>query len=97
MDIKFTMHNSKKLYIFFALLTLIIFFFSTTKVQAKSFQINDIEVSKPFKKNFNKNEVLDIGFKKGFFELINSILRSQDIKKIDKIRLNEIKSMIESF
>ncbi len=91
------MHIFKNLYIFFVLLTSIIFFFSTAKVQAKSFEISNIEVSKPFEKNFSKNEVLDIGFRKGFFELINSILRSEDIKKIDRIRLNEIKSMIESF
>ena len=85
------MHIFKNLYIFFVLLTSIIFFFSTAKVQAKSFEISNIEVSKPFEKNFSKNEVLDIGFRKGFFELINSILRSEDIKKIDRIRLNEIK------
>ena len=97
MNLKFKMHIFKNLYIFFVLLTSIIFFFSTAKVQAKSFEISNIEVSKPFEKNFSKNEVLDIGFRKGFFELINSILRSEDIKKIDRIRLNEIKSMIESF
>ena len=35
--------------------------------QAKSFEINEIEVSKPFENNFNKNEVIDLGFDKVFF------------------------------
>ena len=96
-EFKFTMHYLKTLYNFFTFLALIIFFFSTTKVEVKAFQINDIEVSKPFEKNFNKNKVIDIGFEKAFFELINSLIKSNDIKKIDKIKLNEIKSMIESF
>ena len=39
------MHYFKNLYIFFAILALIIFFFSTTKVNAKAFQINNIEIS----------------------------------------------------
>ena len=52
MTFKFYMHSCKRLYIFFCILSLIIFFFSTEKVRAKSFEINDIEISKPFKKDF---------------------------------------------
>ena len=91
------MHHSKNLYIFFTILALIIFFFSTTKVNAKAFQINNIEISTPFEKNFSKNKVIDIGFKEAFFELIDSIIQSKDLKKIDEIKLSQIKSMIESF
>ena len=91
------MHYFKNLYIFFAILALIIFFFSTTKVNAKAFQINNIEISTPFEKNFSKNKVIDIGFKEAFLELLNSIIQTKDLKKIDEIKLSEIKSMIESF
>ena len=91
------MQHSKNLYIFFTILALIIFFFSTTKVNAKAFQINNIEISTPFEKNFSKNKVIDIGFKEAFFELIDSIIQSKDLKKIDEIKLSQIKSMIESF
>ena len=97
MKIKFKMHHFKNLYIFFAILALIIFFFSTTKVNAKAFQINNIEISTPFEKNFSKNKVIDIGFKEAFLELLNSIIQTKDLKKIDEIKLSEIKSMIESF
>ena len=69
------MHYYKNLYIFFAILALIISFFSTTKVKAKAFQINDIEISKPFENNFNKSIVIDQGFRKAFFELINSLIK----------------------
>jgi len=38
------MYYIKRLYIFFSTLALIIFFFSTEAVKAKSFEINDIEI-----------------------------------------------------
>ncbi len=91
------MYYIKRLYIFFSTLALIIFFFSTEVVKAKSFQINNIEISQPFEINFDKNKVIDTGFKKAFFELVYSLIKSSDFKKIDNIRLNEIKSMIETF
>ena len=91
------MYYIKHLYIFFSTLALIIFFFSTEAVKAKSFEINDIEISQPFEINFDKNKVIDLGFKNAFFELIYSLIKSSDFKKIDSIKLNEIKSMIETF
>ena len=45
----------KILYIFFIFLSLIIFF-STTDVKAKPFFVDNIEISKPFEINFDKNE-----------------------------------------
>ena len=71
-------------------------FFSTTKLKAKSFEINNIEISKPFQNNFNKNSVIDIGFKKAFSELVNTLVKSSDFKKINKTKLNEIRGMIDS-
>ena len=91
------MYYIKRLYIFFSTLALIIFFFSTEAVKAKSFDINDIEISQPFEINFDKNKVIDLGFKKAFFELIYSLIKSSDFNKINNIRLNEIKGMIETF
>ncbi len=91
------MYYFKRLYIFFSILALIIFFFSTIAVNAKSFEINDIEISQPFEINFDKNKVIDLGFKNAFFELIYSLIKSSDFEKIDSIKLNEIKSMIETF
>ena len=87
----------KDLYIFFTCLSLFIFFFSTTKVLGKAFDINNIEISKPFEINFDKNKVIDEGFKKAFLELISIIVNSSDKKKINQTKLNEIKSMVETF
>ena len=88
---------TKQLYNFILLLSLILFFFSTTKVQAKAFEIDNIEISRPFEINFDKNKVIDEGFKKAFFELLLLIVNSSDQKKIGSTKLNEIKGMIDSF
>jgi len=97
MIIKKKKYNLKFLYIFFITLSLNIFFFSTEKIEAKSFDIENIDISRPFEINFDKNEVIDQGFEKAFFELISTIVTSKDKEKINKIKLNEIKGMIESF
>jgi len=89
--------NLKFLYIFFIILSLNLFFFSTEKIVAKSFEIENIDISRPFEINFNKNEVIDEGFEEAFFELISIIVNSSDKKKINRVKLNEIKGMIESF
>ncbi len=91
------MHNLNKLYILLIFLSLNLFFFSTSNAYSKSFKINDIEVSKPFENKFNKNLVIDMGFNKAFFELMNSLIKSNDVSKVEKIKLNEIKTMIDSF
>ncbi len=97
MTFKFCMNYCKHLYIFFCILALTIFFFSTEKVRAKSFEINNIEISKPFEKNFDKNKVIDDGFRKAFLELIYKSTKSSDYKKFEIVNINEIKSMIETF
>ena len=89
--------KSNILYIFFVVLSLNIFFFSTDKNYAKSFDIKNIDISRPFEINFDKNQVINEGFIQAFFELISLIVSSDDIKKIDNIKLNELKGMIESF
>ncbi len=87
----------KSLYNFSLLLSLTIFFFSTAQFHVKAFEIDDIEISRPFELKFDKNKVLDDGFKKAFFDLLSLITNSSDRKKINQARLNEIKGMIETF
>jgi hypothetical protein len=89
--------NLKLLYNFFLFLALINIFFSTGKSHAKTFFINDIEISRPFEINFNKNEIIDEGFAKAFNELILSIVQSKDQVKLKNISINQIKGMIETF
>ena len=87
-------YNLKILYIFFISLSLNIFFFSTENLEAKSFDVENIDISRPFEINFDKNEVIDEGFEKAFFELISIIVKSTDKKKINEIKLNEINKFI---
>ena len=87
----------KKLYIFFLFIAVLNFFFSTGTSYAKTFSINDIELSTPFKINFNKNKIIDEGFIQAFNQLILSIVQSKDHQKLKLIPLNQIKSMIDTF
>ena len=89
--------NIRPLYIFFIFLSLNIFFFSTVFSNEKAFEINNIEISRPFEINFDKNDVIDEGFKKAFDQLIFTLTSSSDLKKIKQIKLNEIKGMVETF
>ncbi len=89
--------NFKKLYIYFLFLALLNIFFSTDFVRAKTFSINDIEISTPFAINFNKNNIIDKGFILAFDELILSIVQTKDQKKLQKTSPRIIKGMIETF
>ena len=91
------LYKLRLLYNFFLFLALINIFFSTGKSHAKTFFINDIEISRPFEINFNKNEIIDEGFAKAFNELILSIVQSKDQVKLKNISINQIKGMIETF
>ena len=91
------MYYFKNLYIFLFFLALNLFFFSTVKSEAKAFDINNIDISRPFEINFNKNEVIDEGFRKAFSELTSFILNSSDQKKLKQVKISEIKGMVESF
>ena len=88
---------TKILYIFFIILSLNLFFFSTDKVIGKVFEIKDIEISEAFEINFNKNNVIDQGFRDAFSKLTKLILNSSDQKKLKKPKLIELKEMVDSF
>ena len=96
---KYIFQNFKlrKLYIFFLFLAVLNIFFSTGISHSKTFSISDVELSAPFKKNFNKNKIIDEGFIQAFNQLIISIVQSKDQQKLKHITLNQIKGMIETF
>jgi len=96
---KYIFKNLKltKLYIFFLFLSVLNIFFSTGSSLAKTFSINDVELSTPFEINFDKNKIIDKGFVQAFNQLMLSTVQSKDYPKIKKISLNQIKSMIETF
>ena len=89
--------NYKRLYIYFCLLALLNIFFSTENIQAKTFNINDIEISTPFEIKFDKNNIIDEGFSQAFHRLTLSIVQTKDLKKLGQTSLSQIKGMIETF
>ena len=97
MKFKFKFSTFHKLYIHFYLLALLNIFFSTDNIFAKSFSINDIELSSPFEINFEKNKIIDEGFLQAFDQMILSIVQTKDLKKLENISLSIIKGMIETF
>ena len=91
------MYYFKSLYIFFIILALNIFFFSTVNIKANPFFINEIEISEKLENNFNKELLINKGFQKAFNELLSKLVKSKDLNKLKSIKLNEIKGMIDSF
>ena len=91
------MYYLKHLYIFFLILALNLSFFSTNKVHAKAFLIEEIKISEKLENNFNKDILINRGFKNAFEELMTKLIQTKDLNKTKDISLNEIKSMIDTF
>jgi len=91
------MHYQKFLYIFFVALALNLSFFSTKNVNAKAFLIDEIQISEKLENNFNKDILINKGFKKAFKELMSTLVKTKDLSKTNDISINEIKTMIETF
>jgi len=81
----------------FAILAFLNIFFSTDYIYAKTFTVNDIEISTPFEINFDKNQIIDDGFTQAFDQLILSIVQTKNQKKFKNTPLRLIKGMIETF
>ena len=74
------MYYKKVLYIFFLILALNLSFFSTNKVNAKAFLIDEIEISEKLENNFNKDLLINRGFKKAFKELMSKLIQSKNLE-----------------
>jgi hypothetical protein len=89
--------RTQKVYIFFISFVLFIIIFSTTYLHANAFTVSNIEISSPFKLNFNKNRAIDKGFQISFQNLLTMITASGDKNKIKNTSTKEIKGMIDTF
>ena len=85
----------KYLYIFFLVLALSLSFFSTTK--AKEYFIDEIEIQEKLENDFNKERLINKGFIKAFEELMGKLVQSGKLAETKNIKINEIKSMVETF
>ena len=90
--------NSKTfLYNFFIIIFIYLFIFSTNKVYANTYKIENIEISDEYNVNFNKDDIVDQAFIRAFQILISKITISKDYKLIKNQNLKLIKSFVESF
>ena len=88
---------NKSLYFFFLLLILIFIKFSTIKVFADNYTVKNIKIKEQYDTNFNKDEVINKGFKKGFKTLIFRIVESKDKNLFKNVPSNKINSLIDNF
>ena len=68
------------IYILFLFFLIIFIKFSTNSANANTYKIVNLEISKPYDNNFNKEAVVDMAFVKAFEQLI---LKITTIKKND--------------
>ena len=85
------------LYPFFILFSLTYFFLSTNYAFSKNLIIENIQIKENFDDKFDRNEVINKGFKEAFRQLTEKIIQSQDQKKIINLKLKSIKILIENF
>jgi len=97
MQFKKNLTKLSKLYIFFFSLILFINLIPISASSSSSFNIRNLEISEPFDVNFNKEKVINKGFREAFIELVSMITTSGDQKKIKKTSINTIKNLIDSF
>ena len=85
------------IYILFFFFIIIFIKFSTVSVKANTYKIVDLEISKPYDNNFDKEKVIDKAFEKAFEELILKITTIEKDKIKNITNLKNIYSLVESF
>ena len=68
------------LYPFFILFSLTYFFLSTNYAFSKNLIIENIQIKENFDDKFNRNEVINKGFKEAFIQLTEKIIQSESTK-----------------
>ncbi len=85
--------------IYILFLFFLIFFtkFSTISANANTYKIDDLEISKPYDNNFNKEAVIDKAFIKAFEQILLKItsINEDEIKNFTELK--NIYGLIESF
>ena len=72
-NIKKKINFSSSIYIWFLFFLIIFTKFSTICANANTYKVVDLEISKPYDNNFNKESVVDLAFVKAFEQIILKI------------------------
>ena len=84
-------------YILFLFYLIIFTKFSTISVKANTYKIKDLEISKPYDNNFNKEAVIDKAFEKAFELLLLKITNINEDQVSEITDLKTIYGLVESF
>ena len=74
----------------------IIFFikFSTVNANGNTYKVLDLEISKTYDNDFNKEEVIDIAFKKAFVTFVDKTLLRKDAESLYRTKIATIKDLV---
>ena len=88
-----------KEYIFIFFISIIILFITFTKsfCEENVFTINNVKVEGTIDLNFSREKYLNKAFTNSFEILMSKILLTRDLKKINNVKLQQIKNLINSF
>ena len=73
--------NSKKVFIIFFTLVLLLNTFFINRLNASAFKIYDMEINEEFDLKFHKTKVFEKAFKTAFVQLISMVVSQEDKKK----------------
>ena len=88
---------NRSIYILFFIFLIFFIKFSTISAKANSYKIVDLEISKTYDNNFNKEAVIDLAFEKAFEELILRITTLKNDELNQLASLKTIYGLVESF
>ena len=88
-----------KEYIFIFLISAILLLSNISKSfgDENVFTINDIKIEETIDVNFSRDKFLNKAFYDSFYNLINKILLTRDLKKVENIQLAQIKQLMNGF
>ena len=92
----FNLKNIKKIFFIIFVFSLINLL-SIKSANAISFVVNNLLIEKQYDKKFTRDKVYNLAFKKAFNEIMLKIVSTGNQNKISDIKINTIKSLIDSF
>ena len=96
MFLKKKLNCLKKTYIFF-FLTVLFIIITISNLHSSNFKVSDIKVTEPFNPNFKKETVIDKAILIAFKKLLSMTISSDEMYKISRFNVDEIKNLIDSF
>ena len=85
------------LFIFFVSIALLIFSLTKSFSEENVFTINEIRIKGGIDINFSREKYLNKAFSNSFKILMNKILLTSDLNKVEKVKLEQVKKLIKNF